>query len=144
MRTLILAAAACALLPSASIADSFTIEPGKYKTTMTMKMAMMPGGGMTNTSEHCVTPEDATKTPEDIVTDMGQGGNCSASDVSSSSNSMAFSFKCTGGDMGDMSGRYEMNMSNDRYSFKGDIKGNMQGMQMDMSMDGKAERIGNC
>lgn len=144
MRTLLLAAAACSMLPAASFADTFTVQPGKYKTTMTMKMAMMPGGGMTNTTEHCVTPEDATKRPEDIVNEMGQGGSCSASDVSSSSNSMAFSFKCTGGDMGNLSGRYELNFQNDRYTFKGDMKGAMQGMDLDMSMDGKAQRIGNC
>ena len=143
MRAALLAVALGSLVSTASLADSFKIEPGKYKTVMTMKMSMMPKP-MTNTSENCVTPEEATKGPEDIVKEMAQGGQCTASNVSSTKSNMMFNFQCTGGDMGDVNGQYELSFADSFYTFKGKMSGTMQGVSMEMEMDGKAERIGDC
>lgn len=143
MRVAFLAIVLGSLIPANSFAETFTIQPGKYKTTMTMKMSMMPNP-MTNETEQCITPEEATKSPEDIVNEMGRGGQCSSSDVSSGKNRMAFTFQCTGGEMGDMSGRYELALADDNYTFKGNIKSSVQGMEVDMMMDGQSKRIGDC
>lgn len=143
MRVAILAVALASIVPATSFADSFTIKPGKYKTTMTMKMSMMPNG-ITDTSEQCITPEEASKSPEDIVNEMAEGGTCEASKVISTSNQMAFSFQCSGGDMGDMNGRYELAYADDNYTVKGNMKAKMQGMDVEMTMEGNSKRIGDC
>lgn len=143
MRVAILAVALTSIIPATSFADTFTIRPGKYKTSMTMKMSMMPNP-ISNTSEQCITPEEASKSPEDIVKEMSQGGTCDTSKVSSNANSMAFSFQCSGSEMGDMSGRYELAYADENYTVKGTMKTNMQGMDVEMTMEGESKRIGDC
>lgn len=143
MRIFSIAAAVTLLSSSALAQQAFTIEPGNYKTTMTMSASMMPKP-MTNTTEHCVTAEEASKTPKDILDDMAQQGECSSSNMTNGPGRMAFDFQCTGGEMGSMTGRYDLQYKDASYTFTGNMNGNMQGMPIKMDMKGDAQRIGPC
>jgi len=139
MRFAVLSIGLLVAFPLTASADGFKVTPGKYETTSTMKMPMMPNG-MQRTIQNCVTPEEANRSAEDLAADMAGEGSCSATNVEESATSISFKFSCTGGDMGNMKGSYEMKGSGGSFTFKG----KMSGDAMEMSVEGTSKRIGDC
>jgi len=65
-------ALACLLLPAASFAASFHMNPGKWQFTTTVVMPMIPVP-QTETTTECVTKEEAEQDPLASLKDIGEG-----------------------------------------------------------------------
>ncbi len=78
------------LIPTAGMADSFTMNPGKWEFTTTMTMPMLPAPQVTTDTE-CITEEDARRDP---INDLLSDGNCRMLKKKQSRNSMTFEMEC--------------------------------------------------
>ena len=110
-------------------------QPGKYRVTSDM-------GGMKTNVEYCLTPEDAEGGFEDLMQE-GQDGDCSYEKFELSGGELDAVLICKTG-AGDM----RMTMAGDVSPTSSDLdmtmSGSMGGMNVDMIMNTKQERIGDC
>lgn len=128
-------------------------EPGKYKATMTVVKAEIPGApkemqemmssAMNQSTEFCLTPEEAEQGFEKSLTEGQDGCTIKSFNIDGSDLDMAMSCDQGGEDAMEMTMKgtvaatsSEMNMT---------MKGNMAGMgEADIEMNMKQERIGEC
>ena len=82
--------AAWLLLPTAAMADSFTMNPGKWEFTTSMTMPMFPKPQITTTTD-CITEEEATKDP---ISDLVNDGNCRILNRKKKGNRLSFEMEC--------------------------------------------------
>ncbi|MEM9669881.1 MAG: DUF3617 family protein [Pseudomonadota bacterium] len=129
-----------ALAGAAFAEDSISIEPGEWSFENTMAVKVDMGGGQvfnmparTFGGTECITPEDATLTPERLIKDMEEdgGGACEYTDISVSGLTMTSTIKCLEDGM-EMTGNYSFTVGADRRSGSGtlDMTGNMEGASM--------------
>ncbi|MEM9881082.1 MAG: DUF3617 family protein [Pseudomonadota bacterium] len=143
MRIILFNALILAAVPLAVQADDFRITPGKYSSTTTMKMPMMPNG-MQRTVESCLTEKEANLSPAELAQEMSGSQNCSVDKLKQSSTTMSFEFQCTEGEMGSVTGRYNMSGGGDNFTFSGEMDGSIQGQAVNVSVKGTSKRIGDC
>ncbi len=97
MRMLTLSVAAALVLAGGGHAQSagMTINPGKWEYTTNMAMQMNMNGqamdipAQTETVEECVTPENATFSPDDVSRE-----GCTVSNLQQTGTTMSFSMTC--------------------------------------------------
>ncbi len=91
MKKQIITACLLILIPTAGIAGSFTMNPGKWEFTTSMTMPMFPAPQVTTDTE-CITKEDAERDPID---DLLSDGNCRVINKKQTKSSMTFEMECT-------------------------------------------------
>jgi len=122
---------------AAQVAEASGLKPraGKYRASTNM-------GGMNTDVEYCITPEEAEAGFEGMMQE-GQQGDCSYEKFNLAGNDLDAVLVCNveGGSM-----RMEMGGTVSPTSSELDInmKGSMAGMNVDMTMQSKHERIGDC
>ncbi|MEO0413283.1 MAG: DUF3617 family protein [Pseudomonadota bacterium] len=134
-------AAVTASFAGAAVADGFQLQPGKYEITGKMKMPMMPQGMPVNNTQ-CVTQEQTDMKAEDIAEQMAPGADCTIQNLDMSDKKMDFAFTCKGGEMGTVSGQYDISFGANSYSMDGKFTASDADMTMEMQAD--AKRIGDC
>ena len=155
-RSIVLFSAACALSTPALAGDTFEIEPGKWKSEVTMQMNVVAHGmtmnqpARTTSSEYCVTPEESKFTPEDFAKQINEtskqdGVKCDVSDVQA--NHPRLSYTLTGGMDGmDMIMENDFTIGPDGRSGTGtgtsSFEGN--GMKMNSTMSTTQTHMGPC
>lgn len=142
MRKLVSIAAVAAVsvnFAGAAYAASFSLQPGKYTMMGKMTMPMMPNGMPINNT-YCVTEEQTNMKAEDIAEQMAAGSDCTIADLNMTDTKMKFNFTCSGGEMGTVTGDYDINFSRSAYT----VVGNIGASGMSMQMQGQASRIGDC
>ncbi|MEM7767488.1 MAG: DUF3617 family protein [Pseudomonadota bacterium] len=155
MKTVITSiAAALVLAGTAAGEESISIEPGQWSFDNTMSGSLNMGGGQTmampsrtTSSSECVTPEDATITPERMIEEMEEdGGNeCAYGDIDFSGRTMSTTITCTSDGI-EMVGDYTFTVSEDRRAGTGSMEmtGTMNGMTMESSFVMEGELTGPC
>jgi hypothetical protein len=129
-------------------------EPGKYKVTMDLTKADIPGAPpemkdmmgsmMSNSFEYCLTPEEAEKGYEEALTE-GQDESCTVQKFDLDGGNIDMAMTCANPDEGTMSVAMTGNVSSTRSEINVVSKGNISGMgdaNIEMSMI--QERLGDC
>lgn len=136
MRLAVLVAVASSL---ASSALAFEIEPGKWETTTTVKMPMMPEG-RTNTEVQCVTREEAES---DFLDTLKSDGACKIVERKETGDTLEFQMECPsehGSATGE--GRYVSDGTSGSGTMKMTMRMGEQTMTMESSFTSK--RVGDC
>ncbi|MEM7570200.1 MAG: DUF3617 family protein [Pseudomonadota bacterium] len=134
-------AAALVSAPTGVYADGFKLQPGKYELNGLMKMPMMPNGMPVNNTQ-CITEEQTQMNAEDIAKQMSAGEDCSIDGLTLTDSKMNFKFACSGGEMGQVNGTYDINFTKTTYSIDGKFTAASMGMTMEMQAN--AKRVGDC
>ena len=137
-------AALLAVIPAALAEDSMSVEPGLWRTSTVMTMSMMPVP-QSQQEEQCITREDATFDPDDL---MSEAEECTVDSLEQSSTSMTFSMTCLMEGGVSMAGTGSFETANRGRSmsgvidFAGEVPGFSDPLTMNIEMSG--ERIGDC
>ncbi len=138
------AVGAVALTPASMAQDSFSVEPGQWRTTTLVTMSMMPEP-QSNTDEQCITPEEATFSPDEL---LGEDNECNMDSMDQSATAMSFSMSCNmeGGITMSGQGTFETLQGGTVMSGVMDLTGAIPGLDqnVDMSIKFSSERIGDC
>lgn len=137
----------------AAAQDSISMEPGQWNFENSMSgSASMPGGGSfqmparTTTDTECITPEDATITPDRMMRELREdGGDCEYSEISFSGLTMTTTLTCSSDDM-NMTGDYTFTVAADRRSGEGRIEltGIADGMNINSVFNMTGAYVGAC
>ncbi|MEM7365324.1 MAG: DUF3617 family protein [Pseudomonadota bacterium] len=121
-----------------------TISPGLYRSTAetTMKMGNMEMPPRASRNEQCITAEDAAKGPPVPMPEDGRT-DCDLRSYEFGDGKIAMEMACTmpGGE-GVMVGTGSY--THDSFDMVNNFKMDAQGMQMEMSVTIKSERVGDC
>ncbi len=146
MRVFFLSVAALAVATGGALAQSISIAPGQweYKTAVTGTLSMggsrIPIPGQSESSQRCVTEENATMTPEDVAED-----GCAISNVAETGTALSFDMACDQNGVA-LQGRMEIERNSEGTQTSGafTMSGSGQGMNMDLSGTLSGVRIGDC
>jgi len=129
------------------------LQPGQYRTTVTILSMNMPGmpAGMAekmrarpNVSEDCVTSDDVAELTRKSLVNEESGQHCSENNVTSANGRIQGTATCNNGDGGSytmqMSGTYGSNHVEMDMNMSGQMPGGPMTQQMHMVTD----RIGEC
>ena len=146
MKTLITLAVAV-VVSGAAYADEIKIKPGLWETTTNINVVLDMNGQQMNmpappkTTQECVTPEDATFSPDNLTDE-----SCDISGIQSTSNSLAFSMTCAQGNGIVMNGQANFTVAADLESGTGEIS--MNGVLPRGTMNGTgtitSKRVSDC
>jgi len=137
-----------------SVSGQIKPNPGKYRATMELIEVDMPGapaqvqemmGSMMNqTSEFCLTPEQAEAGFEESLSE-GQQEGCKVSKFQHSGSNVDMAMSCEGSDMGNIEMTMTGEVAPERSDMQMTMNGNVPGMgDMSMKMNFAQERIGDC
>ena len=138
MKTRLLLAALLLTFSSASMARGVPMDPGKWETTMTMEMSMMPGPKV-QTDIRCITESELSPDNFQSV----QDSPCEVSEFEIDGNDVSWSIACPMPG-GSMTGNWSFTSGGDTVTGKGNLKGDMGGMAIEMNMSWEGKRIGDC
>ena len=147
MKRLIITASTLLLTAAPALAENISLEPGKWESTTTMSMEMTMNGQTMSmpigprSATRCVTPEDATFDPDNVMDE-----NCTMTEYEQSGNTISFSIACTQDGM-TMTGDMEMTLSDDRKSTSGSmtmIGSHPQVGQVNITGDVSGQHVGAC
>lgn len=110
-------------------------QPGKYRVTSDL-------GGMTTNVEYCLTQEEAARGFEEMMQE-GQEGDCSYEKFELAGGDLDAVLICKT-DAGDMRMAMAGEVSPTASDLEMTMQGNMGGINVDMTMKAKQERIGDC
>ncbi len=141
-RTHFAAAAACALLASATAAEEATLlRPGIYEVVVNLDLPHLEGMGASKTATICV--EEAGRNPTRglvVLSENNPLGRCPASNVRSEGHDFKFEVHCAGKNAAEGFASYLLQPD----SFDGRIDMKMGGKNMTMSETQKGKRVGAC
>mgnify|MGYP006269557087 CR=1 FL=1 len=149
MRSTLLTAAAAlglACAAGAASAQEMTVKPGMWTYDMTVSSSMemngetMPVPDRTESSEECISEEDATLNPKE----MAQEG-CDVSGVQGSANQVSFDMTCSQAGFV-LTGVMNMSKNADGTQTSGNfnLTGTGRGMVMEVNGKVKGRRTGDC
>ncbi len=110
-------------------------QPGKYRVTSDL-------GGMKTNVEYCLTEEEANRGFEEMMQE-GQEGDCSYEKFELAGNDLDAVLVCKT-EAGDMRMTMAGEVSPTASDLEIGMSGSMGGMNVDMTMKAKQERIGDC
>lgn len=137
MRLCAIIAAVMAVTAVPAVAASLEIKPGLWEITTT-RMNPMTGQPTTETEQQCITDKEF-----DPLSEMGDMGECTASDEKVSANTLSVNISCAGPQGMVMNGTMV-------YSTKGDTMSGSTEMSMAgpypmiMKSESQGKRVGDC
>jgi hypothetical protein len=127
------------LICSASVlAEGVPITPGKWEMTMTVEMSMLPAPQV-KTSTECI--EESELTPESF--NMDENSPCDLADFEIDGKTVRWRLSCPT-PSGNMTGNWEFTSDDDSVVGTGSMSADMGGMAMEVNMDWKGVRLGDC
>lgn len=144
---------------AAAMKDAVKMKPGKWQTTMQITKFEMPGAppetanamkgmmGQAQTSESCLTKEEADKDPTEFIKKGQAGADCTFEHFDVSGGKLDGKMVCKKGGQGQMEatmkgilGAESMTMAMDTHV----TDPNMPGGKVEMGMTMTSKRIGEC
>ena len=137
--------AAILALPTLAIANSdmITVEPGAWQSR---SVVMLSGQKIADdTSMDCITPEDASRSLESMITQVEDEGNCTATNVQHSEGLITADLTCDIKEIGsEAAGQIEMRYTRTTYTLKATGDVNLFGGLLPISATSTGTRIGVC
>ena len=130
------------LLSNTVIANELQVKPGLWKSTNTRTNPMTMQLETVEETE-CITPEKAKISVNTFTKDMKEGGSCNTLKDELKGKTLSIIVECTN-EMGKSKISGEFTADGDKAHSKMKIEMNIHGQTMNMSMDSKAERVGDC
>ena len=134
-------AAAALTITAAAHAEPITVEPGLWENVITLSM-----GGVEmppQTSTECITADEATQTPEQIVQEVTDGGQCTIENMNQTPGQLSFDLACTE-EGTSFTGSMEMTHTATVVTMAGQMSMDVQGQAFTVDMNGVMSRTGAC
>jgi hypothetical protein len=139
MKTVARAFLVAVLAAGPAMAQSLSIKPGMWESTMT-RTNPLTGSPETVTESECITPDKATFDPREM---MKGSSDCRIGEQDKTGNTLTFTMVCAM-DEGEATARGTMTADGDNGSGRMEMEMSFGGQTMKMDMDWKSRRVGDC
>ncbi len=129
------------------------IQPGQYRTTVTITSMEMPGlpadaaakmQGRPNVSEDCVTTSDIAELTRQSLVDADEGQTCTENNITSANGRIQGSATCRNQDGGAYTMQVEGTYGANHIEMNMHMSGSTPGGQMNQTASIVTDRIGEC